>query len=618
MPTDPGSAQFSGDRPAAGAVRTQIDRILASPSFINAVRLSRFLRFVTEKTLAGESAAVKESVIGVEVFGRRADTYDPSADSVVRVQARRLRTKLDEYYQVAGADDRLVVELPRGRYVPSFRLRRVDAHSVSTPRGHTGTDDHHGNSVAVLPFVNVSSDPENEYFSDGLTEELIHALTGIPSLQVAARSSSFQFKGKNQDIREIGTVLGVGRIVEGSVRKSKDRLRITVQLINVADGCHLWSERYDRPIADVFALQDEIARSIRQMFSGGRADSSERRGTRTANHDAFDHYLKGRFHWAKRDERGFRAALDHFGEAIRADPRYGQAYSGLADCQVMLAMSGAEAPRTAMPRARQAALRALELDDSLVEAHTSLAGVLANFDWERRAAEAEYRRALDLDDGYATLHHWYSVFLLAPERRLPEALDVIKRAAELDPVSLPINLDRALVHVFAGQYDAAIEQCRKVLDLDAGYHRTHWFLGLIHERLGQNAKATNALETALALDRAKDSGHAFRSRIQGALGRCYGRSGHPGRAHAVLLEMEATARTAYVDQFELAQIHLGLGDLQGAMARLERAAEERSSYLMFANVWPGFEVLRPIPEFRSLLSRLSLDAAGEPPHSHSG
>ena len=337
MPTDAIPAQSLRESPTADAVRAQIDRILASPSSVNAERLSRFLRFVTEKTLAGEATAVKELVIGVEVFGRRADVYDPSADSVVRVQARRLRAKLDEYYQAAGAGDRLVIELPRGRYVPSFRLRRLDPRSISPPRGDTGTDGHLGNSVAVLPFVNMSSDPENEYFSDGLTEELIHALAGVPSLHVAARSSSFQFKGKNQDIRTIGAVLGVGRIVEGSVRKSMDRLRITVQLINVADGCHLWSERYDRPLSDVFALQDEIARSIRQMFSGGGAELSEQRGASngTANHAAFDHYLKGRFHWAKRDERGFRSALDHFNEAIRADPRYGQAYSGLADCYVM-------------------------------------------------------------------------------------------------------------------------------------------------------------------------------------------------------------------------------------------------------------------------------------------
>lgn len=282
MPTDAIPAQSLRESPTADAVRAQIDRILASPSFVNAERLSRFLRFVTEKTLAGEATAAKESVIGVEVFGRRADTYDPSADSVVRVQARRLRAKLDEYYQAAGAGDRLVIELPRGRYVPSFRLRGTDRLPLSPPRHGEKADGRRANSVAVLPFVNMSSDSENEYFSDGLTEELIHALAGVPSLQVAARSSSFQFKGKNQDIREIGAVLGVGKIVEGSVRKSKDRLRITVQLINVADGCHLWSERYDRPITDVFALQDEIARSIRQMFSGGRARSPERLGARTA------------------------------------------------------------------------------------------------------------------------------------------------------------------------------------------------------------------------------------------------------------------------------------------------------------------------------------------------
>ena len=271
------------------------------------------------------------------------------------------------------------------------------------------------NTIAVLPFVNVSADPENEYFSDGLTEELIHALARLPSVRITARRSAFRFKGTDRDIREIGRLLGAGKIVEGSVRKADDRLRITVQLVNVADGYQLWSEKYDRTMNDVFALQEEIAGAIRLALWGRLGEGQvPRAAPPTRSVDALNHYLLGRFHWNKRNEAGFRAALAHFREAIQIDPDYGRAYSGLADCYVMLAMSGAETPAACMPLARQAALRALEIDDRLVEAHTSLGVVRANFDWDWSGSEIEFQRALECDPSYATLHHWYSLYSLAP------------------------------------------------------------------------------------------------------------------------------------------------------------------------------------------------------------
>ena len=343
---------------SAPAARAQIERILASRHFVKAHRLQRFLRFVSEETLKGLSAGIKETVIGVEVFDRRSATYDPRIDPIVRVQAGRVRAKLADYYEQEGAGDGVLVELPRGQYVPRFSVRV--AAPVRAPGAPTDAEPGQSNTIAVLPFVNMSADRANEYFSDGLTEELTHALARLPSLRITARRSAFQFKERDRDIREIGRLLGAGKIVEGSVRKVDDRLRITVQLVNVADGYQLWSEKYDRTMSDVFALQEEIAGAIglalRYRLGAGPAP---RAAAPTTSVDALNHYLLGRFHWNKRSAAGFRAAIAHFREAIQIDRAYGRAYAGLADCYIMLAMSGAETPAACMPLAREAALRAV-------------------------------------------------------------------------------------------------------------------------------------------------------------------------------------------------------------------------------------------------------------------
>ena len=549
---------------------------------------------MAESTLEGRVAEVKESVIGVEVFDRRVASYDPGVDPIVRVQAGRLRAKLTEYYEREGAQDDILIELPRGHYVPSFRVRPAGERQPSTANSEAEADIWRTNSVAVLPFVNTSSDPENEYFSDGLTEELIHSLASVPSLRVTARSAAFRFKEKGRDIREIGRQLGVSKIVEGSVRKAEDTLRITVQLVNVADGSQLWSEKYDRTIGDVLALQDEIARAIRQALSGRLTETRQPRPARhqTGSFEAFNHYMKGRFHWNKRNERGFRAAIDHFNEAIRIDPGYGRAFSGLADCYLMLGLSATEVPGICMPLARQAALRAVEIDDQLVEAHTSLGAVLAIFDWDRAGAEREFHRALEIDPSYATLHHWHSLFLLASEGRFDEAEDEIGWAEQLDPTSLPITLGHALVPLLRGHCDGVITQCTKVLNLDSGYYLAHWFQGRALDQLGDFQAATDALEEARA--RGSDA-NTYRARILGSLGHAYGRWGKRDHAEAIRDELEALSRTTYVDQFDMAQILRGVGDIDGAIERLERAAGERSSYLVYSNVWPTFEPLRSHP-----------------------
>ena len=478
----------------------------------------------------------------------------------MRVQAGRVRAKLDEYYAQEGAGDPVLVELPRGQYVPRFSPRSVGPAQRPGAPAHVEPAAWQANTIAVLPFVNMSDDRTSEYFSDGLTEELTHALARIPSLRITARRSAFQFKERDRDIREIGRLLGAGKIVEGSVRKAEDRLRITVQLVNVADGYQLWSEKYDRTMSDVFALQEEIAGAICATLRGRLGNGREpRTAVPPTSVGALNQYLMGRFHWNKRNEAGLRAGIAHFQEAIRIDPRYGRAYSGLADCYVMLAMSGAEMPIACMPLARQAALNAVEIDDRLVEAHTSLAVVHANFDWDRNRSEIEFQRALECDRSYATLHHWYSLYSLTPEGRFDEAEDEIEGAKHLDPISLPINMGHALVLYLGDDCPASIVQCMKVLDLDSSYYRAYWFLGLAHDRLGNFAAASDALETARSRC---GSEVAFRGRILGALGHTYGRWGKRDRAAAILDEMAAMSRSGYVDPFEIAHVQAGLGEIE--------------------------------------------------------
>ena len=336
-------------------IRKELKKILASTTFVHSERLSRFLDFIAGMTLQDRGNEIKEYLIGLEVFDRPS-SYDPRVDPIVRVQAGRLRLKLKEYYEHQGKDDEVVVTVPKGRYVPSFRVRKPVVQGRAA-LGPTPIDNVESKSIAVLPFTNISADPENEYFSDGLTEELINTLARVPGLHVVARTSVFQFKGKARDIRQIGKQLGVGKVLEGCVRRSGNRLRITAQLINVVDGCHLWSDRFDRQVSDIFVIQDEISEAIREALRIRLAAPKKQvlSGPPTLHLEAYNHYLKGRFQWNKRTEEGLRAGIQHFEWAIREDRRYVRAYSGLADCRLMLAMSGAVSPEESMPQAKDAA-----------------------------------------------------------------------------------------------------------------------------------------------------------------------------------------------------------------------------------------------------------------------
>ena len=352
--------------------------------------MTRFLRLVVARTLAGETAGLKEYSIGVEVFDRP-ESFDPGVDPIVRVEARRLRDKLKKYYETSGRHDELVIELPKGAYVAQVRRRTAQPPPPE------------GGSIAVLPFQNLSPGSEAGYFSDGLTWELIHHLTRIPGLRVMAWNSTARLRDEPLDLAAIGAKLKVSTILMGSARLTADRLRVVVQLIETAGGRYLWSETYDRTVSDILAIQEEISRTIATMLKVQFGPSSQRTRYKI---EAYRLYLRGRMHLNQRTTGGLRSSIDSFREAALVDPGFALAHAGLADAYTLLADYGIERPSEIVPQAKAAAHRALEIDSSLGEAHSSLALLTSLYDWKWEEAEAHYRRALDANPGYATTHHW--------------------------------------------------------------------------------------------------------------------------------------------------------------------------------------------------------------------
>jgi serine/threonine protein kinase/TolB-like protein/cytochrome c-type biogenesis protein CcmH/NrfG len=593
----------SSEAPTPAAIREHLAVLLASPPISGAERLSALLRFVVEETLQGRQAQLKEMKIGLDVFGRKSDSYDPAFDPIVRVQMGRLRSKLRAYYHGPGSFDRVRIDVPLGNYVPVFLAA---AGPVTMPRVEPVPAQSDEHRLAVLPIVNMSAEPETQYFCDGLTEELITHLAQIRQLRVVARTSSFQFKDAARDIREVGRLLDVSKVLEGSVRKSGNRIRVTVQLINVADGCHLWSERYESDLNDIFAIHENIStavqRSLRQQVLGTERGPAVRK--RPGGIEAYNEYLQGRFHWKKRTEEGLRTALDHFTRAVQLDPSFVRALSGIADCHLMLGMSAAEAPERSMPKAAEAARQALRIDDNSAETQASLAAVLNCFEWDLDAAEQGYRRAIALDPSYATAFHWLGLLWQSSRRQFADAVDSLEQAIELDPLSSPIIADTALVHAFRENFDAAAMYCRRALSLDAHFHRPYWFLGLANAWSGHLQAAEDALQQGLKLC----PGAAFRARLLGALGFTYGQSGNRARADEVTHELERLRQSSYAPSFEFAQIEMGVGNHSAALTYLEDAVVHRESFAIFLNAWNTFAPLRPQPRFQALLAQIGLAA----------
>jgi len=464
----------------------------------------------------------------------------------------------------------------------------------------------HLDSLAILPFTYVSSDPQfmgnpdREYLSDGLTESIINNLSQLGNLKVIARSSVFRYKGKDLDVRSIGRELDVRTVLVGEIRQEGDELRITVELMDVQTNRSIWGYTYQRKTADIQSVQKEIARNVseklRLKLTG--ADESQLAKTDTQSGEAYEAYLKGRYHWNKRTDDGFKRATDFFQEAIIKDPSYALAYSGLADCYTLRSDYGFIPPKEGYALAKGAVTLALKYDDSLAEAHTSLASIKAVTDWDWQGAENEYRRAIELNPNYPTAHHWYAAQLLL-QGRLDQALQEIKKAQQLDPLSLGINKDFAVILLYAGDYDKALEQCRKTLEIEPHNGAMSTYIAQVYELRQQYTEATVELEKAHAS--APDD-----VEITYALGQAYALIGKKDEALQLARELNQPGENNMYLRKEAAYLWALLGEKEQAIAILQKAAEDH--YLPVAEVKmdPRLAELRKDARVVELLQKIGL------------
>jgi serine/threonine-protein kinase len=452
-------------------------------------------------------------------------------------------------------------------------------------------------SVAVLPFADLSPNQDQEYFSDGITEELIAHLSKVQGLRVAARTSAFQFRGKNPDVREVGEKLGVATVLEGSIRKAGDRLRITAQLVSTENGYHLWSETYERQMSDVFAVQEEISRVIVDALRIRLAGAGETPVVARASENliVYELYLKGRFFWNRRTEEAMIRATDYFQQAVEIDPNFAKAYSGLADVEIA---SRRAAPAERFRRAKVAATRALELDSMLAEAHTSMGWIKMWYDRDWPGAERHLRRAIQLNPNYSGAHAWYAGYLAAIGRP-DESLSAIRRGHELDPLDIRITTHVGSHYLWLRQPAPAIAYYRKALELDPRYSPAHWGLGRAYLQLGRYEDALKELQLP---------GSDYLGFYQaGLLGHAHALAGQNAEARRILAELhQRREQGEYVPPTDFAAIYIGLGEREQALDWLERHEADRGARI-FLKVDPIFDPLRPEPRFRRLLRRLGLE-----------
>ncbi len=622
----------------AELIRTELDKILASRIFAHADRPSRFLRFVVEETLRDDAASLKEYSIGTAVLDR-GESFDPRVDPIVRVEAGRLRSRLSEYYKTEGSEDPVVIDLPKGRYAPFFLEHRtapkseeeistevsqevhVTSAEVSTlpagSRRRTGlliaasvsavsligiaaavrtwfpTPSEPIKSLAVLPLANLSGDANQEYFADGMTEALITELGGIETLRVISRTSVMRYKGSRTPLPEIARQLKADAVVEGGLLRAGDRIRITMKLIHAGSERQLWAETYDRSISDVLAFQSEVAQTVRAEVKGKLTGEERGRGPRRpVAAEAVDAYLKARYWASKRTADGIKKGIEYHQQAIAADANYAFPHSGLAEAYVLGITYNVLPPKEYYPKMRAAALRALQLDDTLAEPHVLLAGIKANQDWDWPSAEKEYQRALALQPGFATAHQRYALNLMWVGR-FEDALTEIERAQELDPLSPVLDMNECEVFYNARQFQRAIDHCHAAIRRNPEFFQTHNVLGETYVATGRFSEAIAEFRKALSLG----GGIAVKAR----LGHAYAVSGNRLGATEVLHGLEQSGE---IEQFfDMAVIYAGLGNKDRAIQWLERSYEERSRSLMFLRVAPVLDSLRGDPRFAGLVRR---------------
>jgi TolB-like protein/Flp pilus assembly protein TadD len=655
--TDPVSKPDGFSPEQAGLVRDHLKEVIASRAFAGSKRAQDFLQLIVEHALAGRFDSLRERMLGAEMFGRPID-YDTSNDAVVRVKATEVRRKLAQYYQESRKEPTVRIELPIGSYVPRFQWEslqasaqpsvetehlafaegtptqvtsgRVPKAEINAPRRFSGetsrraslvlvgvllgiglitlvgygvfksyVKDSNGgkeiNSIAILPLENLSGDSRQDYFADGITEELIADLGQVSALRVISRTSAMTYKGTKKTLPEIAQELRVDAIVEGSVVRERNEVRITVQLIDARTDTHIWARNYVRDLTSVLALQGEVAQAIADEISINVTPQEQERLARgrPVDREAHDLYLQGIYYLNQGDPK---SAVGYLQKAIDEDPNYAQAHAALANGYGWMGEAGWLAYTEAFPRQKSEATKAIELDHSLAQGHAELANAVMDLSWDWTNAELELRRALELNPNLASVHITYA-FYLQRVGRVPEAIAEVKRVIELDPVSSRTFYSAGIVYYFARQYDQALSQLQsaRVLEPHPPKFLFPFESGVIYAEKGMYEKAVGEFQ------KLGDQPHAL-----GHMGNVYARMERASEARGTIAKLEEHVKKNGIGRYEIALVYAGLGEIDEAFKWLERSYDARDKGLTYLKIDPCVDPLRSDPRFTRLLQRVGL------------
>lgn len=596
--TSPGPT--GGERPVdADQVRGQLSRILKSDQFASSQRMCRFLSFLVERALEQDTERLKEFVVALEVFDRK-DDYDSSIDSIVRVEARRLRGKLKAYYEGPGASDPVLIGLRPGSYVPIFRALAAPAEEEAVP-GPPPAAVHNGPcTIAVLPFVNMSPEPEQDYFCDGITEEILNTLASIENLAVVSRTSTFRFKGQPLDVREIAEKLNAQVVVEGSVRKAGTQLRISAQAVDAARGLQLWSETYRRELNDIFAIQEEVSRAIANALPeklpvrGGR-----KAGAKEPSLDAYTGYFRALHLVHQLSVPGLFAAIAQFGELTRRYPEYADPYAGVATTLGMLSLFGIVAGREVEAELKRNAEQAVRLNPESADGWTVMAGISAHWEFDWAEALRRFRKAIALQPSSFMAHSWHGM-VLTMLGRWDEAETELTQAIKLNPLGASGYARRGFFSYLRGEDAEAVTHLSTALQLEPDFPEARMVLGFLRIRQGDWDGAEGALSRNLDV--------MPRPINIGLLAGVLHRKGRPQEAQAMLGRLDAISKTQYVTPLAKAMAFTGMNEPDLAFEALASAVQDRTIFVNLTGVNPYFDCLRRDSRFAKLLKSMGLES----------